>query len=115
MNYDWPGNVRELENLVERALIESRREREGMPLNFSLLRNTAPESNENLLVDPINTSLKLDDLISRHIQSVLTRTEGKINGRGGAAELLGIKPNTLRSKMNKLGIPYGRRTINRPR
>jgi DNA-binding NtrC family response regulator len=52
MNYDWPGNVRELENLVERALIESRREREGMPLNFSLLRNTAPESNENLLVDP---------------------------------------------------------------
>jgi transcriptional regulator with GAF, ATPase, and Fis domain len=115
MDYDWPGNVRELENLVERALIENRGEREGMPLNFSLLRKTEPESNENLFVDPINNSLKLDDLISRHIRSILTRTEGKINGRGGAAELLGIKPNTLRSKMNKLGIPYGRRTINKPR
>ena len=43
-----------------------------------------------------------------HIQKVLKITNGKIHGPGGAAELMGINPSTLRNRMNKLAIPYGR-------
>jgi len=50
----------------------------------------------------------LDEVISRHIRRVLSKTKGKINGSDGAAAFLGINPSTLRNRMNKLGIPYGR-------
>ena len=51
----------------------------------------------------------LDETITSHIKNVLVKTDGKIHGRGGAADLLGVNPNTLRNRMNKLGIQYGRR------
>ncbi len=47
-----------------------------------------------------------------HIQSALDLTHGKIHGKGGAAELLRINPNTLRHRMRMLGIPYGRKRTN---
>ncbi|MBW2606008.1 MAG: hypothetical protein JRD05_00085 [Deltaproteobacteria bacterium] len=50
----------------------------------------------------------LDEITFRHIRKVLRKTNGKIHGPGGAAELLGIKANTLRNRMNKLGIKYKR-------
>ena len=50
-----------------------------------------------------------DDVIRQHIQRVLQKTQGKVHGPGGAAELLGINANTLRNRMNKLGITYGRK------
>ncbi|MBA3037779.1 MAG: sigma-54-dependent Fis family transcriptional regulator, partial [Desulfobacterium sp.] len=53
--------------------------------------------------------LKLDELIASHIRLVLEETQGKISGAGGAAELLGINPNTLRCRMDKLGIKYGKK------
>ena len=53
-----------------------------------------------------NLELGLDATIARHIKRVLDRTGGKIHGPGGAAELLRINPNSLRSKMRKLGIPF---------
>jgi transcriptional regulator with GAF, ATPase, and Fis domain len=46
----------------------------------------------------------------QHIRQALEMTGGKINGPGGAAQILGIHPNTLRNRMNRLGIPYGRRS-----
>ena len=49
--------------------------------------------------------MPLDESIAEHIQKALNLSRGKIHGRGGAAELLNINPNTLRSKMSKLGIP----------
>jgi transcriptional regulator with GAF, ATPase, and Fis domain len=49
---------------------------------------------------------KLDTVISRHIRYALSQSQGKVHGRNGAAELLGINPNTLRSRMQKLGIRY---------
>ena len=52
--------------------------------------------------------MTLDEAMAAHIQTVLDRAEGRIHGNGGAAEVLGINPSTLRSKMKKLGIPYGR-------
>jgi len=105
MAYDWPGNVRELQNLIERALIQSR----GGVLSFETLsvpqtqavREVTPEAGANL------TNLSLEEINSRHIRMALEMAGGKINGPGGAAEILGLHPNTLRSRMNKLGIPYG--------
>ena len=52
----------------------------------------------------------LDEMTVRHIREALAMFGGKINRPGGAAQLLGLHPNTLRTKMNKLGIPYGRRS-----
>jgi DNA-binding NtrC family response regulator len=103
--YDWPGNVRELENLVERALILS----QGAPLAFENLCRMKTGA------DPITASLetetlKLDALVSDHIRRVLTMTKGRVHGKGGAAELLGMHPSTLRYRMNRLGIPYGRKS-----
>ncbi|WP_083455762.1 helix-turn-helix domain-containing protein [Desulfosarcina cetonica] len=47
----------------------------------------------------------------RHIEAVLQSTNGKIQGKDGAAAQLNIHPNTLRSRMNKLGLPFGRKAI----
>ena len=104
MEYHWPGNVRELQNVVERALILN----PNGPLTFEHLNlaeyKGTPESPEQTS-EPDN----LDEMISRHIRRVLSRTKGKVHGPGGAADLLGINPSTLRNRMNKLGIVYGRR------
>jgi transcriptional regulator with GAF, ATPase, and Fis domain len=106
--YDWPGNVRELENLVERELI---RHRAG-PLTFEAI--LPPEGGMKQAVpageaDP-RLPMKLDEAMAAHISEVLNKyAKGKIHGPGGAAELLGMNPNTLRWRLDKLGISYRRR------
>ena len=55
-------------------------------------------------------SLKLDGVISGPIRWVLGMANGRVHGKGGAAELLGMNPSTLRYRMNQLGIPYGRKS-----
>jgi PAS domain S-box-containing protein len=89
--YSWPGNVRELRNLIERAVI------------------VAPGS--RLVVDPPRAAPspqspngKLADVEAGHIRDVLERVGWRVRGPGGAAELLGMKPTTLDSRMAKLGI-----------
>ena len=104
MAYSWPGNVRELDNVIERALIIGN----GRNLAFDELLHT--QSGENLQsnskkVEYIET---LDELNAGHIKMVLQKTKGKVHGPKGAAALLGINASTLRYRMNKLGIPYGR-------
>jgi len=54
-------------------------------------------------------SLKLTELVIYHIRNVPNKTSSKIHGPGEAAELLGVNPNTLRNRMNKLGIDYGQK------
>jgi transcriptional regulator with GAF, ATPase, and Fis domain len=106
--YDWPGNVRELHNVIERALI---RNQDG-PLDFDDLTGTPSKQQTAELPTPDTTPqelLTLDEMTSRYIRQVLHLTQGKINGPGGAAELLDINPNTLRRRLDKLGIPYGRK------
>jgi hydrogenase-4 transcriptional activator len=106
--YDWPGNVRELENLIERALIQSR----GGMLSFETLSAPqVPGGRERTRDAGRNrTVLSLDEINVQHIRQALENAGGKINGPGGAAQILGLHPNTLRGRMNKLGIPYGRKS-----
>jgi formate hydrogenlyase transcriptional activator len=102
--YDWPGNVRELENTIERALIINR----NKPLTFNDLwpeyQNTASSPQADAAC-----FLSLDEASTRHILEALHKTAGKIEGPGGVAALLGVNPGTLRQKMRKLKIPFGRR------
>ena len=104
MAYGWPGNVRELENLIERAMILHR----GESLRFDELGATLPKNGGSNPVESGDEVLDLDVVTKRHIQRVLGTTGGKIHGPGGAGEVLGVNPNTLRYKMKKLGIPFGR-------
>ena len=104
MNYHWPGNVRELQNIVERALILN----PHGPLSFEHL---GIDTTVGVAAAPESTpaeSYNLDDLISQHIKRVLKVTKGKINGTDGAAALLGVNSSTLRNRMKKLGISYGK-------
>jgi len=102
MNYDWPGNVRELENVIEHAMILHR----GQTLRFDELRTPLATNDARNVREIDEGNLTLDDVITRHIKRALTTTNGKIHGPGGAGELLGVNPNTLRFKMRKLGIPF---------
>jgi len=99
---EWPGNVRELVNVLERATILSR----GPDLEFD--PDGEPRAPARLAQDPAEEPeppvLTLKEMERRHIALALRRTGGKLYGPGGSAELLGINPNTLRSRMQKLGL-----------
>jgi DNA-binding NtrC family response regulator len=105
MAYPWPGNVRELENVIERALILSK----GAPLVLDDLVGEKRDRISAVSDATQDTPLNLDEAMSHYIRRVLEMTKGKVHGKGGAAEVLGINPSTLRNRMNQLGIPYGRR------
>jgi formate hydrogenlyase transcriptional activator len=90
-NYSWPGNVRELENVIERAVIVSR----GPTLCVEV-----PKTSEN----SIDGKQTLEEIEREHVTRVLEASGWKIEGKGGAAQILGLNPGTLRSRMKKLGI-----------
>lgn len=92
---DWPGNVRELRNVVERAMILNT----GPRLEIVLPTQSAVVSEV-----PSALPLELSAVERNHIYNVLQKTGWRIDGPGGAAELLGLKRTTLQSRMVKLGI-----------
>ncbi len=103
ISFGWPGNIRELENVIERELIN----RGSHILTFNSLAThnrgkqiSPPAYNENAF-------LSLDEVDANHIKRALMLTNGQIHGIYGAARRLQIHPNTLRSRMKKLGIPFG--------
>lgn len=104
--YHWPGNIRELQNVIERAIIISRNSR----LEFDLPKadgevDTPQISNTNdMPQESPYTELERLERDRINIISALKITDGKISGKDGAAELLGIKPTTLASRMNSLDI-----------
>jgi formate hydrogenlyase transcriptional activator len=109
--HSWPGNVRELENVIERAVILSR----GKWAEISV---DVPQFGDQMRTTPSESSpagngsrSTLDDLQRQHIRTTLEELNWRVEGRGGAAEVLGMNPNTLRSRMRKLGL---RRPGNRP-
>ena len=94
-NYSWPGNVRELENVIERAVILSPAQNLHIPKLLD--SNSNSQSNTEKLL-PLAAMEKI------HIIKVLEDTRWQISGEQGAAAILEMHPNTLRSRMNKLGI-----------
>ena len=94
--YSWPGNVRQLLNVLEEAVVLSE---EGV-----LRLSERFGSTSGAAVSPPSTLASLADAERDHIRRVLESTDGQIAGRGGAAEILGLHPNTLRSRMKKLGL-----------
>ncbi|MCG8686347.1 MAG: sigma 54-interacting transcriptional regulator [Desulfobacterales bacterium] len=90
-NYTWPGNVRELKNVIERAMILT---------SGKILEPKTVTIGQSESVKP----LRLEDAQKDHILSVLNMTGWRIQGKGGAAEILDLNPSTLRSRMDKLGI-----------
>ncbi len=104
MSYEWPGNIRELENVIERAVLLSR----GSVLEIDdvLAPGTqADPAPPHIAHRP--EMLTLAAVEARHIRSILDETEWRIAGPRGAARILGMHPNTLRSRMEKLGIHRG--------
>ena len=101
MEYKWPGNVRELENIVERSLILNPK---GL-LTFEHMC-LDPEGKTSNKISESDETFNLDESVSQLIHRVLKKTKGRVHGPDGAANLLGINPSTLRSRMKKLGIDY---------
>jgi DNA-binding NtrC family response regulator len=97
--YDWPGNIRELENVIEQAVILNNG---SSPLE--LRRTLVPAVAKNTIETLGDVKQLQQDTERAYIISVLQKTQGRIRGDGGAAELLDLKPTTLESKMAKLGI-----------
>jgi formate hydrogenlyase transcriptional activator len=93
IDYRWPGNIRELKNVIERAVIVS----EGRVLKLDWWQ-------DNEFVTEIPAGETLERVERDHIITVIERCRWKINGDHGAAEVLNMHPNTLRSKMKRLGI-----------
>lgn len=98
--YSWPGNIRELQNLVERSLITCG----GLPLDFHELENPAGNQGHVSIVIDASRFMNMHDMIINHIKEALKLSGGRIEGAGGAADLLGLNPSTLRGKMRKYGI-----------
>ncbi|WP_125723541.1 sigma-54-dependent transcriptional regulator [Flavobacterium ustbae] len=98
--YNWPGNVRELEHLIERnVLLAKTNEIE----NFELPSSTSAFSSQ-IGSDKLKS---MEEMEKEHIMNALQLCNGKVSGNGGAAELLKMQPQTLYSKMKKLGIKQG--------
>jgi len=94
-DYSWPGNIRELENMVERAMIFSKNSE--LQVNFADFQ-TAEKDNSS--AKPVT----LEEMERSYILKVLDKTNWVIAGDKGAASILGLHYNTLRSRMDKLGI-----------
>jgi PAS domain S-box-containing protein len=109
LRYDWPGNVRELQNVIERAFITSTDGKRlnldrGLPETLPAAPASTPAPAPSPNQDRILTSEELEELERANTLRALKASDWRISGGKGAAELLGLRPNTLASRMRSLGI-----------
>lgn len=127
-SYNWPGNIRELASVIDRAAILGEGEYLAIAQALGLPGTAAgapsptpiftPAAHDRPVppavhapatpAHPAQPLLTLDQAMRQHIETALTITRGRIEGPRGAARLLGINPNTLRSRMRKLGVQADR-------
>ena len=100
--YDWPGNIRELQNVIERAVILSKGVR--LRLDIAFADRATIESSASDMPDVILTDRECRARERANLVKALDCTDGRIYGAGGAAELLGINPTTLASRLRSLKI-----------
>ena len=108
--YAWPGNVRELASVVDRAAILG----DGAGLQIaaalgaatSLPPSTAGADDGAVAAAAAGGIVSLDEAVRRHVAIALAATRGRIEGRHGAAALLGVNPHTLRARLRKLGVAW---------
>ncbi len=119
ISYSWPGNIRELQNIIERGVVLSRSSilelgPDFLPLDPSAARPGDREAVEDVTQPELvsgNAQPSLREVERRHILAVLQQTGGVIDGPKGAAAILQLHPNTLRSRMKKLRIARPGRNI----
>ena len=98
-NYDWPGNIRELMNVIERAVITTKGNKLQLVDKF--------KSPVRIPEDQTGKFGTMEEVEREHILKVLAACDWKISGEDGAAGILNLNPNTLRSRMEKLKIKKG--------
>jgi PAS domain S-box-containing protein len=97
--YSWPGNIRELENVLERAIILANHP--VLEIGADVLAGAPARDASSVLPA---TSASLEEVEKAHIVGILRQANWVIEGSAGAAKILGLHPNTLRSRLKKLGI-----------
>ena len=90
-NYSWPGNIRELRNVIERNLITN-------------TENVFRVEMAELMATSTSARQPQAEVEAEHLRKVLEGTRWRVRGKGGAAEIIGLKPTTLEARMKKLGI-----------
>jgi transcriptional regulator with GAF, ATPase, and Fis domain len=122
LNYDWPGNIRELGAVIDRAAILGNGQRLEVGQALGIQRAEPPPSPATAHLPtlyevipesppraaPPASVITLDAAMREHIERALVAARGRIEGRGGAADLLGINPHTLRARMRKLKVDWAR-------
>jgi transcriptional regulator with GAF, ATPase, and Fis domain len=103
--YNWPGNVRELGNAIERAIILNR----GTPISSEDILDFRRGETPHVEHNGRSNDLAFRTMEIQQYRKALDLADGKIEGPKGAAALLDMNPATLRSRMRKLGIPFGSR------
>ena len=95
INYHWPGNIRELQNVTERAVLLA----SGGQLALQI-----PGDIQEKHTDYFGDLPSLNEIQRRYIKYILNKTNGKLSGLGGAAEILNMKRTSLYNRMKKLGL-----------
>ena len=102
--YSWPGNIRELQNVIERAVITAKRGSASVDLPVS-----NPPDSTNYLLDKqedcvIYSDEEMQEKVKANMLAALTQCDWKLFGKNGAAQLLGMKPTTLTSRIKRMGL-----------